>query len=442
MLFRTLRHKSVDERKLPTSRLVRLGKLAALGARTGASLLTSKDGAGAAAASAEILGNMRGLAAKVGQIASYVDGFVPEAHRAAYGSALATLRAHTPSSSFTSVRATLEDELGAPLESLFDTFSEAPFASASIGQVHRARLKDGRDVAVKVQHAGIREAVEADLANASILEGFARLGGGGKLNSKGILARVKLRFREELDYALEAERQMAFRDFHRAFDGGDPTIRIPEVIRTHSGGRVLTSVFVHGATLDEAATRDEASRRAHAETLWRFVFRGNLVFGTFNADPHPGNYLFGDDGVVTFLDFGCCEPLDPDRKLAAVRLHAAALRRDTAAFEKHAAEVLETVPGPYQDFTIAYTRKCFEPLFASPFRISRAYVTGLVEATRDMKSLVAKKSSNVTPFPDGLVFINRLQFGFYSVLSTLDVDVDYRAVERAFLAASPYADVL
>ncbi len=425
----------MSEQKLPTSRLLRLGKLAALGARTGASLLTSKDGAGAARASAEVLGNMRGLAAKIGQIASYVDGFIPEDHRAAYSSALGKLRDHTPSSSFASVKRTIEEELGAPLDERFDRFEEAPFASASIGQVHRAFLRDGTEVAVKVQHAGIKDAVEADLANASILEGFARFGGGGKLNSKGILARVKLRFREELDYVLEADRQETFRAFH----AGDPTIRVPEVIRSHSASRVLTSVFVRGATLDEAAKGDEASRRAHAETLWRFVFRGNLVLGTFNADPQSGNYIFGEDGVVTFLDFGCCEPLEPERQLAACRLHCAALRRDTAAFERHAIDLLQTVPGKYQDFTLAYTRRCFEPLLHAPFKISRAYVTDLVASTRDMKALLFKKSSNVTPMPDGLVFINRLQFGFYSVLSALDVDVDYRAVERAFLAETEHA---
>lgn len=88
--------------------------------------------------------------------------------------------------------------------------------------------------------------------------------------------------------------------------------------------------------------------------------------------------------------------------------------------------MLQTVPGKYQDFTLAYTRRCFEPLLHAPFKISRAYVTDSVASTRDMKALLFKKSSNVTPMPDGLVFINRLQFGFYSVLSALDVDVDYR----------------
>ncbi|MFO0618743.1 MAG: AarF/ABC1/UbiB kinase family protein [Polyangiaceae bacterium] len=425
----------MSDQKVPTSRLVRLGKLAALGARTGASLLASKDGAGAAARSAEVLGSMRGLAAKIGQVASYVDGFVPENHREAYTAALRMLRDNTPTSSYAAVRSTLEEELGAPIDALFSRFEEAPFASASIGQVHRAWLPGGEEVAVKVQHAGIREAVEADLANASILESFARFGGGTRLNTKGILARVKLRFREELDYALEADRQEAFRAFH----AGDPTIRVPRVVRSHSAGRVLTSEFVHGATLDEAATRGEASRRAHAETLWRFVFRGNLVFGTFNADPQPGNYLFGDDGVVTFLDFGCCEPLEPERQLAACMLHCAAIRRDDDAFARHAIDLLQTVPGKYQDFTLDYTRRCFEPLFRAPFKISRPYVAGLVAAVRDVKSIVLEKKSNFTPLPDGMVFINRLQFGFYSVLSTLDVEVDYRAVERAFLAETEHA---
>lgn len=177
----TLGGRIVSEQKLPTSRLLRLGKLAALGARTGASLLTSKGTARARRArrprcSATCAASPR----RLGRLRADADGFIPEDHRAAYSSALGKLRIYIPPSSFASVKRTIEEELGAPLDERFDRFEEAPFASASIGQVHRAFLRGRTEVAVKVQHAGIKDAVEADLANASILEGFARFGGGGK----------------------------------------------------------------------------------------------------------------------------------------------------------------------------------------------------------------------------------------------------------------------
>lgn len=418
-----------DER-LPKNRFVRLGKLAALGARTGASLLTSHDGAGGAEAATKVLGQMRGLAAKLGQMASYVDGVVPEQHRETYEKTLAKLRASAPTSSFAAVKRTIEEDLGAPLDRLFASFEETPMASASIGQVHRATLDDGRAVAVKVQHEGVRDAVEADLANASILESLARVGGAGKLGSDVVLERVRLRFREELDYRIEAEHQRRFRTFH----AGDPTARVPEVFSDRSSARVLTTELATGRSFDEAMTATEPERRAWAETLWRFVFRGNLVLGYFNADPHPGNYLFGDDGVVTFLDFGCCEEFHPSHRGAARGMHLAAVARDDRAFAANARELLETRPGKYEDWAVAYSRRCFEPLFASPFRMTRDYAADLVAGARDVRKLVQSKDANVTRLPPGMVLINRLQFGFYSVLARLDVEVDYARVESEFLS--------
>ena len=161
-----------NERKLPEGRLGRLVKMAGVGARTGASLLLSRDGEGAAQQAAEVLGTLRGLAAKAGQMVSYEDGLVPETHRASYETALRTLRTAAPTSSPAAIRAVVEEDLGAPIGELFARWEEEPFASASIGQVHRATLLDGRDVAVKVQHPGIARAVESDLENASVLQGI------------------------------------------------------------------------------------------------------------------------------------------------------------------------------------------------------------------------------------------------------------------------------
>ncbi|HMR09421.1 MAG TPA: AarF/UbiB family protein, partial [Polyangiaceae bacterium] len=243
-----------------------------------------------------------------------------------------------------------------------------------------------------------------------------------------IFEEIRTRFREELDYELEAKRQEEFRALH----AGDDKIRIPSVVRERSKRRVLTSDLCAGTTLEEAADGSESERRAHAETMWRFVFKGNLVGGKFNADPHPGNYLFAEDGVVTFLDFGCVQPIEGVRLTRAQELHIAALGKDEAAFVEKAKVLLETRGGAYEKAAVEYSRKCFEPLFSPPFRITRSYVAELVDGVRDMKALLFQKDGNVVPLPPGMVFINRLQFGFYSVLSRLDVDVDYAQVERRF----------
>ena len=402
--------------------------MATVGARTGAAMLTRGKAEAAAAHAAEVLGNLRGLAAKVGQMASYVDGVVPEAQRESYEAALTKLRAAAPRSSPEAIAAVVVEELGAPLEELFADWEHAPFASASIGQVHRATLHDGREVAVKVQHPGIDKAIEADLSNAAVLNSVVGAVGPKAMDAKRIFQEIRTRFREELDYDLEARRQEEFRELH----AGDDKIRIPAIVKERTKRRVLTSELCAGRSLEQAAEGSTAQRRAHAETLWRFVFKGNLVGGQFNADPHPGNYLFAEDGSVTFLDFGCVQPIEGPRLEHARELHLAALDRDEDAFSAKAKVLLETQGGAYERAAIAYSRKCFEPLFSPPYKITRSYVAELVDGVRDMKRLLFEKDGNVVPLPPGMVFINRLQFGFYSVLARLDVEVDYAAVERRF----------
>ena len=415
--------------KVPEGRLTRLARLAKLGVRTGASLALSDTGEVAAKQALEVLGSLRGLAAKVGQMASYVDGMVPDHHRDAYETALRGLRAAAPTSSPEEARRLVESELRAPIAELFATWEERPFASASIGQVHRATLHDGREVAVKVQHAGIDGAVESDLQNAGSLERMMSTFAPREVESRRTFEELAARFREELDYALEAERQERFAAFH----ADDPRVRVPRVVRERSARRVITTEFARGITLEEAATRDEDARRAWAETLWRFVFRGTLMGGIFNADPHPGNFLFGDDGSVTFFDFGCVQELDPAHLDGARLLHRAAARRDAIAFRAGLAQMLGLRGGPYEDFVQGYIRECFTPLFASPYRITRPWVAELTRSVTDAKPSLLRREAGFVPMRPGMALMNRLQFGFYSVLARLDVTVDYAGVEREFL---------
>lgn len=426
----------MGDTRVPGGRLGRMARLAALGLKTGAGAVLGRDDGGHAAAeqAAEVLGTLRGLAAKVGQMASYVDGLVPESKRDAFEASLKVLRAQAPRSSATAIRAVLENELGAPIDSLFASFDDVPIASASIGQVHRARLPDdvmgGIEVAVKVQHPGIRKAVESDLSNAGILEGLGGMMGGRRLNSKGHFDILKQRFREELDYALEAERLSAFAELHE----GDPTIRIPRLVPERSAASVLTTQLVAGKTLDELDGSSIEERRAYAETLWRFVFKGNLVGGMFNADPHPGNYLFQDDGKIAFLDYGCVQVIPEQRRPLARELHRAAVKRDEDEFAKRVSLLLDAKPGALEKLARAYSRLCFEPLFSSPYRVTRSYAASLVDAMKSMAMATRKLPDHeVFSMPTEMLFMNRLQFGFYSVLARLDVEVDYARVESEFL---------
>jgi predicted unusual protein kinase regulating ubiquinone biosynthesis (AarF/ABC1/UbiB family) len=419
----------VTDGPLHTKRLARLIRLAEAGARTGGAFLVQRGADAAARRTAEVLGNLRGLAAKVGQMASYVDGFVPEAQRELYQNTLAQLQAAAARSSPQAARELVESELGKPIDALFARWEPEPFASASIGQVHRAELFDGRVVAVKVQHPGIDVAVESDLSNIGLIEGLVSGLGPKSLNAKAIYEVVRARFREELDYRLEAQNAEFFAHLHR----GDASIHVPSVIGSHSSRRVLTTVFVEGLTLDEAGREPEPLRRTFAEVLWRFVFTGNLVGGRFNADPHPGNYIFHGDGSISFLDFGCVQVLDPAHVSLARAIHVAALEGDEARFRSDAARLLGTRGGSYEQVALDFSRACFEPLFTSPFRIDRSYVSELAGRTRELKSQMFAKDGSFVQLPPNMVFLNRLQFGFYSVLARLDVSADYAAIERAFL---------
>jgi predicted unusual protein kinase regulating ubiquinone biosynthesis (AarF/ABC1/UbiB family) len=417
------------EKRVPGSRMGRAFRLAALGMKTGAGMVLGRADEAAADQAAAVLGNLRGLAAKVGQMASYVDGLVPESKRDAFETSLKVLRAQAPRSAPNEIRAAVEEDLGAPMDRLFEEWDDEPIASASIGQVHRAR-HEGTEVAVKVQHPGIKKAVESDLASASILESLGGMIGTRRFDSKSHLAIMKERFREELDYALEAERLVSFSKIHE----GDRFIRIPRLVADRSAKTVLTTEMMQGRSLEDVLGDSEATRRAYAETLWRFVFKGNLVGGMFNADPHPGNYLFQDDGRIAFLDYGCVQVIPEKRRPMARALHRAAMVRNEDEFNRCVSALLDTKPGELERLARAYSRLCFEPLFASPHRITRSYAASLVDAMKSM-ALSARKlpDEQVFAMPPEMLFMNRLQFGFYSVLARLDVEVDYARVEAEFL---------
>lgn len=191
---------------------------------------------------------------------------------------------------------------------------------------------------------------------------------------------------------------------------------------------------VTGMTLDEAAALPAEQRRHYAEVLWRFVFKGNLVFGLFNADPHPGNYLFGADGTIQFLDFGCVQPIPEAHVLLARTMHRAAMKGDLSSFVEGSRRLLETRGGAFEEAAMKYVRACFEPLFESPFHMTPEYVTSVVRGVLDLKQRVFARDGSFAPLPPSIAMLNRLQFGFYSVLARLDVPADYVAVERRFFA--------
>ena len=315
-----------DEGEIPSGRIRRTAKvtqaIGVQGARyagtRAANVGRAKDDAAqrlerrhieAAERMVDTLGQMKGAAMKIGQLASFIDTeFLPPEYRELYQEKLATLRTSAPPMPWKKVRKVLEDGLGEPPEEVFETFEEEAAAAASIGQVHRATLPDGRAVAVKVQYPGIAAALRADLDNAGLLLRFAKALAPG-LDAKAAAAELRERVLEELDYELEAQNQRAFARAYR----GHPFIHVPDALTRLSSERVLVMEWVDGVGFDHVRTLPQEERDRFGEIVFRFCFGSIYHLQHFNADTHPGNYLLMEDGRVAFLDFGMTKQIDPDQ---------------------------------------------------------------------------------------------------------------------------------
>jgi predicted unusual protein kinase regulating ubiquinone biosynthesis (AarF/ABC1/UbiB family) len=246
------------------------------------------------------LGTMKGAAMKLGQVMSFLDvGLVPEEHREEFQRKLGALRDAAPKVRFSDMRKVIEEELDGSLDEVFAVFDETPIAAASIGQVYRAELHDGREVAVKVQYPGVAQAVRADMQNLGmILRLMKRIAPG--LDVKATAEEIRSRIGEELDYELEAQHQ---RTLHRLFRG-HPFIVVPDVVTSLSRERVIVSDFVRGVGFDALKESEQETRDRVGEIIFRFFFGCMYRHRQFSGDPHPGNFLLLADGRMAFLDFG------------------------------------------------------------------------------------------------------------------------------------------
>ncbi len=260
-----------------------------------------------------VLGEAKGGALKAGQLLATVDALFPADPEATWQSALATLPADNPAMPFADLEPTLIDELGQDWRQHFTEFSTAAAAAASLGQVHRARWNDGRDVAVKIQYPGIAEALRVDIVAVSVFTRFAALIAPG-MALPPLVAEMRDRLSEELDYRREATVQRAF---VRAY--ADDDVIVPKVV--HATERVLVTEWLDGTPFTDLAPRnpadgspgqaDQSTRDAAALAYMRFAVSGPERSGWLHTDPHPGNFRWTPDGQLGVLDFGSALPM-PD----------------------------------------------------------------------------------------------------------------------------------
>jgi predicted unusual protein kinase regulating ubiquinone biosynthesis (AarF/ABC1/UbiB family) len=292
----------------PSSRLSRLRKLAGLGAQLGGDALTrgvkrlagadpSSLSTGTAEKLVETLGDLKGAAMKLGQVASMDPDLFPPEVRAIF----ARLQNEAPPMPFERVASVIEDELGGSPDTLFADFSRAPMAAASLGQVHRARLHDGREVVVKIQYPGIDRALRSDIDNMGLVVKTMALAHRA-LDGRQYFHELAEELAHELDYSREGR---LAREFARA-SAGMPDVVIPEIVDERTSTRVLTMELIPGQTLKTflVSQPDNAERLRVSGLLIRAIHGSFLVDGTVHADPHPGNFMVMPDGRLGVLDFG------------------------------------------------------------------------------------------------------------------------------------------
>ncbi len=368
---------------------------------------------------ATTLGTMKGVLMKLGQMASYVDdGLTPAARRT-----LSRLQDSVPPMSAELAARVVTEELGLPPEQAFATWDPVPIAAASIGQVHRAITLDGRAVAVKVQYPGIAETIEADLSNVGLLRRMLKITAPSQ-DVDALLAELRERITEELDYRAEARNQQLFARYYK----GHPTIHVPDIVEELSTRRLVTSDLADGARFAELATWSQAERDLAAETIYRFVFRSLYEMHAFNGDPHPGNYLFHGGGRVTFLDFGLVKHFTDDelRPLVEMVKHLC-VENDPEAFRAamvQAGFLMPDTPLPTEQI-IEHMALFYDTVRERGRRtMTGEYASAVSRRFFDFRSPLTAYAA----IPRSYVILQRINLGLFALLGELSATADWRCI--------------
>jgi predicted unusual protein kinase regulating ubiquinone biosynthesis (AarF/ABC1/UbiB family) len=432
---------------LTTDPDVRRAQLARMGTSVGARIGTAKlrtigkseheqrraqhDAAMRSAADVlQVMGNMKGAVMKIAQMASFAFDGLPSGVQ----EQLRQLQSAAPPMSYELAAEVVTSELGRPPAEAFASFDTEPLAAASIGQVHAATTHDGRDVVVKVQYPGVDEAIKADLQNADLL--FQTVAGMfGGIDPRALLEEVVARMTEEFDYRLEAKNQQHFADRYR----DHAYVKVPDVIDELSAERVITSERVQGRKFYDVLDDPTEAKNTYGEIIYRFAHESTVVDGVFSGDPHPGNYLFMDDGRVCFLDFGLVKRLTSDELSLIQAPSKGVLTGDRTELERSLRALGVIEPGTevdperlwglfqvflksiVEDETFIYTRKAVGDAFREIGMPNSPYGDVL----------------NKLNFPAALMLWQRYTFGTAAVLGHLEAEGNWHRIAREHVLGDP-----
>ncbi|WP_218849559.1 ABC1 kinase family protein [Nocardioides perillae] len=376
------------------------------------------------------LGELKGGAMKLGQALSVFESVLPEEMAGPYREQLTRLQDSAPPMPTSTVRSILAAELGADWQERLVWLDGGPTASASIGQVHKGRWHDGREVAVKVQYPGAGDALRSDLKQ---LIRLARTIGPAfpGVEIKPLVAEMQARTEEELDYRLEAEAQRTFAEAFR----DDPHIAVPDVVAV--GETVLVTEWLESPSSLAAVIRDgtQEERDHYGELYVRFLFEGPRRTGLLHADPHPGNFRVlpgpgGEPGRMGVLDYGAVARLPEGRLPDAMgRLIRVASEEDSAGLmaglrrEGFVKERINLDP----DLVLDYLAPFVEPTRVERFRFSREWIREQFQRINDPRSegyTIAIKLN----LPPSYLLIHRTWLGGIGVLCQLGAEAPFRQI--------------
>jgi len=376
----------------------------------------------------KVLGELKGGAMKFGQALSVFEAALPEEVAGPYRAALTKLQEAAPPMPAASVHAVLAERLGNDWRDLFLEFDDRPAAAASIGQVHHAVWRDGREVAVKVQYPGAGDALLSDLTQ---LGRVARLIGPliPGLDVKPLISELRNRVTEELDYALEAESQR----IHAAEFAQDEDITIPRVVA--QGDQVLVTEWMAGVPLSEVIAKGTREQRDRAgQLLARFLFAGPARTGLLHADPHPGNFrLLVDEGPAEgwrlgVLDFGTVDRLPEGLPLPIGTALRMALAGDASGvlemlrLEGFVKPEIELDP----DAVLDYLLPIIEPAAVEEFHFTRGWMRSQAARVGDPRSPAYTLGRQLN-LPPSYLLIHRVTLSTIGVLCQLDANAPLRA---------------
>jgi predicted unusual protein kinase regulating ubiquinone biosynthesis (AarF/ABC1/UbiB family) len=372
-----------------------------------------------------VLGELKGGAMKLGQALSVFEAALPEATAAPYREALTRLQEAAPPLPAAVVHRVLDEQFGRSWRERFESFDDVPAAAASIGQVHRAVWSDGRKVAVKLQYPGAGPALMADFTQLSRMARlFARISPG--LEVKPLLAELKDRVLEELDYSLEADSQRAFANAY----ADDPHIAVPRVVA--SAPKAMVTEWLDGTPLSRIIAGGTTDERDRAGTLLAELhYSAPARAGLLHADPHPGNFRMLPDGRLGVVDFGAVARLPGGYPEPLGRLTRHAVDRDAAAVVAvlRAEGFIRSSVQIDARQVMDYLGPIVEPLRSATFTFSREWMREQAARVGDPRREEARVG-RMFNLPPSYLLIHRVTLGSIGVLSQLGATAPFRELAQ------------